>query len=208
MLKLNSFDKDIKQYCRNKTELGICIASLQPKSYDDVIYKLKELSVLTEFDFIEGINDREIMYNLIKEYPCYTLGSLIRDPDGDIYKQFEDSCILAKELNIKYLMFGGYQVRIKNKIDYAKFFGLAKKYNRHLLLEPLKGTFPGTLEEVVKLQEKYGETDLHLCLKNTEINHDDFYKYIDRVKNCHISFELFLKYRKELENLTRFTLEI
>lgn len=208
MLKLNSFDKDIKQYCRNKTELGICIASLQPKSYDDVIYKLKELSVLTEFDFIEGINDREIMHNLIKEYPCYTLGSLIRDPDGDIYKQFEDSCILAKELNIKYLMFGGYQVRIKNKIDYAKFFGLAKKYNRHLLLEPLKGTFPGTLEEVVKLQEKYGETDLHLCLKNTEINHDDFYKYIDRVKNCHISFELFLKYRKELENLTRFTLEI
>ena len=208
MLKLNSFDKDIKQYCRNKTELGICIASLQPKSYDDVIYKLKELSVLTEFDFIEGINDREIMHNLIKEYPCYTLGSLIRDPDGDIYKQFEDSCILAKELNIKYLMFGGYQVRIKNNIDYSKFFELAKKYNRHLLLEPLKGTFPETLEEVVKLQEKYGETDLHLCLKNTEINHDDFYKYIDRVKNCHISFELYLKYYKELETLKRFTLEI
>ena len=208
MLKLNSFDKDIKQYCRNKTELGICIASLQPKSYDDVIYKLKELSVLTEFDFIEGINDREIMYNLIKEYPCYTLGSLIRDPDGDIYKQFEDSCILAKELNIKYLMFGGYQVRIKNKIDYAKFFGLAKKYNRHLLLEPLKGTYPGTLEEVVKLQEKFKEKSLHLCLKNSEINQDDFCKYIDRIENCHISFELFLKYRKELENLTRFTLEI
>lgn len=208
MLKLNSFDKDIKQYCRNKTELGICIASLQPKSYDDVIYKLKELSSLTEFDFIEGINDREIMHNLIKEYPCYTLGSLIRDPDGDIYKQFEDSCILAKELNIKYLMFGGYKVRIKNNIDYSKFFELAKKYNKHLLLEPLKGTFPGTLEEVVKLQEKYGETDLHLCLKNTEINHDKFYKYIDRVKNCHISFELYLKYYKELENLKRFTLEI
>ena len=166
------------------------------------------MSVLTEFDFIEGINDREIMHNLIKEYPCYTLGSLIRDPDGDIYKQFEDSCILAKELNIKYLMFGGYQVRIKNKIDYAKFFELAKKYNRHLLLEPLKGAYPETLEEVVKLQERYGEKDLHLCLKNTEINHDDFYKYIDRVKNCHISFELFLKYRKELGNLTRFTLEI
>ena len=199
MLKLNSFDK---------TELGICISSLQPKSYDDVIYKLKELSVLTEFDFIEGINDREIMYNLIKEYPCYTLGSLIRDPDGDIYKQFEDSCILAKELNIKYLMFDGYKVRIKNKIDYSKFFELAKKYNRHLLLEPLKGTFPETLEEAVKLQEKYGETDLHLCLKNTEINHDDFYKYIDRVKNCHISFELYLKYYKELETLKRFTLEI
>ena len=85
---------------------------------------------------------------------------------------------------------------------------LAKKYKKHLLLEPLKGTYPGTLEEVVKLQEQYGERDLHLCLKNTEINHDDFYKYIDRVKNCHISFELFLKYRKELENLTRFTLEI
>ena len=208
MLKLNSFDKDIKQYCRNKTELGICIASLQPKSYDDVIYKLKELSVLTEFDFIEGINDREIMHNLIKEYPCYTLGSLIRDPDGDIYKQFEDSCILAKELNIKYLMFDGYQVRIKNKIDYAKFFELAKKYNRHLLLEPLKGAYPETLEEVVKLQEQYGEQHLHLCLKNTEINHDKFYKYIDRVKNCHISFELYLKYYKELKNLKRFTLEI
>ena len=208
MLRLNSFDKDIKQYCRNKTELGICIASLQPKSYDDVIYKLKELSSLTKFDFIEGINDREIMLGLIKDYPCYTLGSLIRDPDGDIYKQFEDSCILAKELNIKYLMFGGYQVRIKNKIDYSKFFELAKKYNRHLLLEPLKGTFPGTLEEVVKLQEQYGERDLHLCLKNTEINHDKFYKYIDRVKNCHISFELYLKYYKELENLKRFTLEI
>ena len=208
MLKLNSFDKELKQYCRNKTELGICIASLQPKSYDDVIYKLKELSSLTEFDFIEGINDREIMHNLIKEYPCYTLGSLIRDPDGDIYKQFEDSCILAKELNIKYLMFGGYQVRIKNKIDYAKFFGLAKKYNKHLLLEPLKGTYPGTLEEVIKLQEQYGENDLHLCLKNSEINHDKFYKYIDKVKNCHISFELYLKYYKELENLKRFTLEI
>ena len=189
-------------------EIGICIASLQPKSYDDVIYKLKELSSLTKFDFIEGINDREIMSKLIKDYPCYTLGSLIRDPDGDIYQQFEDSCILAKDLNIKYLMFGGYQVRIKNKLDYSKFFELAKKYNRHLLLEPLKGTFPGTLEEVVKLQEQYGEKDLHLCLKNTEINHDDFYKYIDRVKNCHISFELFLKYRKELGNLTRFTLEI
>ena len=208
MLKLNSFDKDIKQYCRNKTELGICIASLQPKSYDDVIYKLKELSSLTEFDFIEGINDREIMHNLIKEYPCYTLGSLIRNPNGVIYQQFEDSCILAKELNIKYLMFGGYQVRIKNKIDYAKFFELAKKYNKHLLLEPLKGTYPGTLEEVIKLQEQYGENDLHLCLKNSEINHDKFYKYIDRVKNCHISFELYLKYYKELENLKRFTLEI
>ena len=199
MLKLNSFDK---------TELGICIASLQPKSYDDVIYKLKELSSLTEFDFIEGINDREIMLKLIKDYPCYTLGSLIRNTDSNIYEQFEDACKLAKELNIKYLMFGGYNVRIKNNIDYSKFFELAKKYNRHLLLEPLKGTFPGTLEEVVKLQEKYGETDLHLCLKNTEINHDDFYKYIDRVKNCHISFELFLKYNKELENLRRFTLEI
>ena len=208
MLKLNSFDKDLKQYYRNKTELGICIASLQPKSYDDVIYKLKELSSLTKFDFIEGINDREIMSKLIKDYPCYVLGNLIRDPDGDIYKQFEDACILAKDLNIKYLMFGGYQVRIKNKIDYAKFFGLAKKYNSHLLLEPLKGTFPGTLEEVVKLQEKYGEKDLHLCLKNTEINQDDFCKYIDRIENCHISFELFLKYNKELENLTRFTLEI
>lgn len=208
MLKLNSFNKDIKQYCRNKTELGICIGSLKPKDINDVHNKLKELSVLTEFDFIEGINDREIMHNLIKEYPCYTLGSLIRDPEGDIYKQFEDSCVLAKELNIKYLMFGGYQVRIKNNIDYFKFFELAKKYNRHLLLEPLKGTFPGTLEEVVKLQEQYGEKDLHLCLKNSEINQDDFCKYIDRIENCHISFELYLKYYKELENLKRFTLEI
>lgn len=205
MLKLNSFNKE---HLYRNHKLGICIASLQPKSYDDVIFKLKELSSLTKFDFIEGINDREIMLSLIKDYPCYTLGSLIRDPDGDIYQQFEDACILAKDLNIKYLMFGGYQVRIKNKIDYAKFFGLAKKYNRHLLLEPLKGTFPGTLEEVVKLQEQYGEQDLHLCLKNTEINQDDFYKYIDRVKNCHISFELYLKYYKELKNLKRFTLEI
>ena len=199
MLKLNSFDK---------TELGICIASLQPKSYEDVCFKLKELSSLTEFDFIEGINDREIMLKLIKDYPCYTLGSLIRNTDSNIYEQFEDACKLAKELNIKYLMFGGYEVRIKHKIDYSKFFELAKKYNRHLLLEPLKGTFPRTLEEVVKLQEKYNEYNLHLCLKNTEINHDDFYKYINRVKNCHISFELFLKYNKELENLRRFTLEI
>lgn len=206
MLKLNSFNAFNNVH--HNHELGICIASLQPKSYDDVIYKLKELSSLTKFDFIEGINDREIMSKLIKDYPCYTLGSLIRDPNGDIYKQFEDACILAKDLNIKYLMFGGYQVRIKNKIDYAKFFGLAKKYNRHLLLEPLKGTYPGTLEEVVKLQEQYGEKDLHLCLKNTEINHDDFYKYIDRIENCHISFELYLKYYKELENLKRFTLEI
>ena len=205
MLKLNSFKTE---HFHHNHELGICIASLQPKSYDDVIYKLKELSSLTKFDFIEGINDREIMLNLIKDYPCYTLGSLIRNPNGDIYQQFEDACKLASELNIDYLMFGGYQVRIKNKIDYAKFFGLAKKYNKHLLLEPLKGTYPGTLEEVVKLQEQYGEKDLHLCLKNTEINHDDFYKYIDRVKNCHISFELYLKYYKELENLKRFTLEI
>ena len=205
MLKLNSFKTE---HFHHNHELGICIASLQPKSYDDVIYKLKELSSLTKFDFIEGINDREIMFNLIKDYPCYTLGSLIRDPNGDIYQQFEDSCILAKDLNIDYLMFGSYKTRIKNKIDYSKFFELAKKYNKHLLLEPLKGTYPGTLEEVIKLQEQYGEKDLHLCLKNTEINHDDFYKYIDRVKNCHISFELYLKYYKELENLKRFTLEI
>ena len=205
MLKLNSFKTE--HFHRNH-ELGICIASLQPKSYDDVIYKLKELSSLTKFDFIEGINDREIMLSLIKDYPCYTLGSLIRDPNGDIYQQFEDACILAKELNIDYLMFGSYKTRIQNKIDYAKFFELAKKYNRHLLLEPLKGTFPGTLEEVIKLQEQYGEKDLHLCLKNSEINHDDFYKYIYRVKNCHISFELYLKYYKELKNLKRFTLEI
>ena len=205
MLKLNSFKTE---HFHHNHELGICIASLQPKSYDDVIYKLKELSSLTKFDFIEGINDREIMLNLIKDYPCYTLGSLIRDPNGDIYQQFEDACKLASELNIDYLMFGGNQVRIKNKIDYSKFFELAKKYNKHLLLEPLKGTYPGTLEEVIKLQEQYGEKDLHLCLKNTEINHDDFYKYIDRVKNCHISFELYLKYYKELENLKRFTLEI
>ena len=205
MLKLNSFKTE---HFHHNHELGICIASLQPKSYDDVIYKLKELSSLTKFDFIEGINDREIMLNLIKDYPCYTLGSLIRDPNGDIYQQFEDACKLASELNIDYLMFGGYQVRIQNNTDYAKFFGLAKKYNKHLLLEPLKGTYPGTLEEVVKLQEQYCERDLHLCLKNTEINHDDFYKYIDRVKNCHISFELYLKYYKELENLKRFTLEI
>ena len=111
MLKLNSFDK---------TELGICIASLQPKSYEDVCFKLKELSSLTEFDFIEGINDREIMLKLIKDYPCYTLGSLIRNTDSNIYEQFEDACKLAKELNIKYLMFGGYKVRIKNNIDYSK----------------------------------------------------------------------------------------
>ena len=205
MLKLNSFKTE---HFHHNHELGICIASLQPKSYDDVIYKLKELSSLTKFDFIEGINDREIMLSLIKDYPCYTLGSLIRDPNGDIYQQFEDSCKLASDLNIDYLMFGSYKTRIKNKIDYSKFFELAKKYNKHLLLEPLKGTYPGTLEEVVKLQEKYGEQDLHLCLKNTEINHDDFYKYIDRVKNCHISFELYLKYYKELKNLKRFTLEI
>ena len=205
MLKLNSFKTE---HFHHNHELGICIASLQPKSYDDVIYKLKELSSLTKFDFIEGINDREIMLSLIKDYPCYTLGSLIRDLNGDIYQQFEDACKLASELNIDYLMFGGYQVRIKNKIDYSKFFELAKKYNKHLLLEPLKGTYPGTLEEVIKLQEQYGEKDLHLCLKNTEINHDDFYKYIDRVKNCHISFELYLKYYKELKNLKRFTLEI
>ena len=205
MLKLNSFKTE---HFHHNHELGICIASLQPKSYDDVIYKLKELSSLTKFDFIEGINDREIMFNLIKDYPCYTLGSLIRDPNGDIYQQFEDACKLGTELNIDYLMFGGYQVRIQNNIDYSKFFELAKKYNKHLLLEPLKGTYPGTLEEVIKLQEQYGERDLHLCLKNTEINHDDFYKYIDRVKNCHISFELYLKYYKELENLKRFTLEI
>ena len=205
MLKLNSFKTE---HFHHNHELGICIASLQPKSYDDVIYKLKELSSLTKFDFIEGINDREIMFNLIKDYPCYTLGSLIRDPNGDIYQQFEDSCKLASDLNIDYLMFGSYKTRIKNKIDYSKFFELAKKYNKHLLLEPLKGTYPGTLEEVIKLQEQHGEKDLHLCLKNTEINHDDFYKYIDRVKNCHISFELYLKYYKELENLKRFTLEI
>ena len=205
MLKLNSFNKE---HFHHNHELGICIASLQPKSYDDVIYKLKELSSLTKFDFIEGINDREIMLSLIKDYPCYTLGSLIRDPNGDIYQQFEDACKLASELNIDYLMFGSYKTRIQNDIDYTKFFGLAKKYNKHLLLEPLKGTYPGTLEEVVKLQEQYGEKDLHLCLKNTEINHDDFYNYIDKVKNCHISFELYLKYYKELENLKRFTLEI
>ena len=205
MLKLNSFKTE---HFHHNHELGICIASLQPKSYDDVIYKLKELSSLTKFDFIEGINDREIMLNLIKDYPCYTLGSLIRDPNGDIYQQFEDACILAKDLNIDYLMFGSYKTRIQNDIDYSKFFELAKKYNKHLLLEPLKGTYPGTLEEVIKLQEQYDEKDLHLCLKNTEINHDDFYKYIDRVKNCHISFELYLKYYKELENLKRFTLEI
>ena len=205
MLKLNSFKTE---HFHHNHELGICIASLQPKSYDDVIYKLKELSSLTKFDFIEGINDREIMLSLIKDYPCYTLGSLIRDPNGDIYQQFEDACKLGTELNINYLMFGSYKTRIKNNIDYSKFFELAKKYNKHLLLEPLKGTYPGTLEEVVKLQEQYGEQDLHLCLKNTEINHDDFYKYVDRVKNCHISFELYLKYYKELKNLKRFTLEI
>ena len=205
MLKLNSFKTE---HFHHNHELGICIASLQPKSYDDVIYKLKELSSLTKFDFIEGINDREIMLSLIKDYPCYTLGSLIRDPNGDIYQQFEDSCKLASELNIDYLMFGSYKTRIQNNIDYSKFFEIAKKYNKHLLLEPLKGTYPGTLEEVVKLQEQYGEKDLHLCLKNSEINHDKFYKYIDRVKNCHISFELYLKYYKELKNLKRFTLEI
>ena len=203
MLKLNLFNTK-----RPHHELGICIASLQPTSYDDVLYKLKELSSLTKFDFIEGINNRKIMLSLIKDYPCYTLGSLIRDPNGDIYQQFEDACKLASELNINYLMFGSYKTRIQNKIDYSKFFELAKKYNKHLLLEPLKGTYPGTLEEVIKLQEQYGEKDLHLCLKNSEINHDKFYKYIDRVKNCHISFELYLKYYKELENLTRFTLEI
>ena len=85
MLKLNSFKTE---HFHHNHELGICIASLQPKSYDDVIYKLKELSSLTKFDFIEGINDREIMVSLIKDYPCYTLGSLIRDPNGDIYQQF------------------------------------------------------------------------------------------------------------------------
>ena len=37
---------------------------------------------------------------------------------------------------------------------------------------------------------------------------NDLDKYIDRVKNCHISFELYLKYYKELKNLKRFTLEI
>ena len=212
MLRLNSFNKD-----HHNHELGICIASLQPKSYDDVVYKLKELSSLTKFDFIEGINDREIMSKLIKDYPCYTLGSLIRRTDIDIIEQFMNACYLAKELNIKYLMFGNRKVREyvaegKYKLNlqqlYTGMFGVCSHLGLKLMFEPLKGTYPGTLEEVIKLQEQYGERDLHLCLKNTEINHDDFCKYIDRVKNCHISFELYLKYYKELKNLKRFTLEI
>ena len=73
MLKLNSFKTE---HFHHNHELGICIASLQPKSYDDVIYKLKELSSLTKFDFIEGINDREIMLSLIKDYQEGYLGNL------------------------------------------------------------------------------------------------------------------------------------
>ena len=105
MLKLNSFNKELRNIIRrNIRTLGICIASLDPKSYEDVCDKLNELRCLTEFDFIEGINDREIMSKLIKDYPCYTLGSLIRNTDSNIYEQFEDACKLAKELNIKYLI--------------------------------------------------------------------------------------------------------
>ena len=95
-------------------KLGIAIAPLnKTNNAKDVLNKIHLLEELLnrQFDFIEGINNPSIMYELIKNYPCYTLGSLILRTDIDIVDQFMNACYLAKELNIKYLMFGNQKVR-------------------------------------------------------------------------------------------------
>ena len=193
-------------------QLGIAVASLQETKASIILRKISQLEKLlhTKFDFIEGINDRNLMNQLVKEYPCYTLGSLIRDPNKDIIPQFTKACTLANELNIAYLMFGGYQARINNPdLSYSKLFHIARERGLHLLLEPLKGTYPATLTEAIKLQHSFNEYAVHICLKNTELNKDSLDIILPSyIQNCHISLNLYLKYYDNLCQLPRVTLEL
>lgn len=193
-------------------QLGIAIASLQETKAPIILKKISQLEKLlhTKFDFIEGINDRELMNQLVKEYPCYTLGSLIRDPNKDIIPQFTEACNLAKELKVYFLMFGGYQVRVNNpNLSYAKLYCIAKDHGLHLLLEPLKGTYPATLTEVLKIQHSFSEYGVHICLKNTELNKDSLDIILPSyIQNCHIDLNLYLKYYDNLCQLRRVTLEL
>lgn len=191
-------------------ELGICIASLQPVDYKDALDRIAKLEKLlhTKFDFIEGINNASLMEQLIKYYPCYTLGGLIHNPNKCM-EEFTAACILAKKLTIPNLMFGGYQTRISIDVPYTEMFNKAQSYGLNLMLEPLKDTYPATLKEVLLEQHKHKKYAVHVCLKNTEINHDDLSLiYPSYIKNCHISLALYLKYYKYIKHLKRVTLEL
>lgn len=202
-------------------KLGIAIAPLNKtnsaKNVLDKIHLLEEL-LNRRFDFIEGINNPSIMYELIKHYPCYTLGSLIPRTDIDIVEQFMNACYLAKELNIKYLMFGNQKVREyvaegKYKLNlqqlYTGMFGACSHLGLELMFEPLKGTYPSTLSEVVRLQNMYNVSSMHICLKNTDINSDILDIVMpNTIQNCHISLALYLKYYESIKHLDRVTLEI
>ena len=202
-------------------ELGIAIASLnKTNKAKDVLEKIHLLEELLnrKFNYIEGINNNSIMREVIKEYPCYVLGSLIPRTDIDIINQFMDACYLAKDLNIKYLMFGNQKVReyvasgnykINLQQLYAGMFGACSHLGLELMFEPLQGTYPGTLSEVVRLQNAYNAKSIHVCLNNTEINSDKLDIVMPNViKNCHISLALYLKYYESIKHLNKITLEL
>ena len=103
-------------------KLGIAIAPLnKTNNAKDVLNRRHLLEELLNrrFDFIEGINNPSIMHEIIKHYPCYTLGSLIPRTDIDIVEQFMNACYLAKELDITkilnkypYQLSGGQKQRV------------------------------------------------------------------------------------------------
>ena len=201
-------------------KLGIAIAPLnKTNNAKDVLNKIHLLEELLnrQFDFIEGINNPPIMHEVIK-HPCYTLGSLIPRTDIDIVEQFMNACYLAKELNIKYLMFGNQKVREyvaegKYKLNlqqlYTGMFGVCSHLGLELMFEPLKGTYPATLSEVVRLQNTHNAKSVHICLKNTDINSDILDIVMpNTIKNCHISLALYIKYYESIKHLDRVTLEI
>ena len=87
-------------------KLGIAIAPLnKTNNAKDVLNKIHLLEELLNrrFDFIEGINNPSIMHEVIKHYPCYTLGSLIprTDIDIDIASHLKNTCFKIECLGTK-----------------------------------------------------------------------------------------------------------
>lgn len=60
-----------------------------------------EKAIGRPFNFVEGINNPEIMLEVTKHYHCSTLGSLIHSDTINVFDQFNGACALASKLNIK-----------------------------------------------------------------------------------------------------------
>ena len=197
-------------------KLGIAIAKLNSdNNAEHLLDKIHfiEKAIGRPFNFVEGINNPEIMLEVTKHYRCSTLGSLIYSDTINVFDQFNEACALASKLNISNLMFGAAKAREKfkeqNKLWFKELYSIAKAKDLHLMFEPIKNTEFDTLDKVTFLQKVEKEPRFHLCLLNTEANKDDLSKLdMSSVVSCHFNTYTLAKYWDYIKDLSEVTLEL